>query len=43
MMEETVKNFKIIIPKVVAMTPEFVPSKVYVRHQKETAYERFLH
>ena len=42
-MEEIVKNFKVIVPKVVAKTVEFVPSKVYTKHQKERAYERFLH
>jgi helicase SWR1 len=43
MMEEVVKNFKIIIPKVVAKPVKFVPSKINTKHQKEVAYERFLH
>jgi len=42
-MEEIVKNFKVIVPKVVAKPVEFVPSRVYTKHQKERAYERFLH
>ena len=42
-LEEIVKNFKVIVPKVVAKPVEFVPSKVYTKHQKERAYERFLH
>ena len=43
MMEEVVKNFKIIIPKVVSKPVKFVPSKVSTKNQKEVAYERFLH
>ena len=43
MMEEMVKNFKIIIPKVVAKPVEFIPSKIYTKNQKDQAYERFLH
>ena len=42
-LEEIVKNFKIIIPKVVSKPVEFIPSKIYTKHQKETAYEKFLH
>lgn len=29
-MEETLKQFKIVIPKVVAVTPQYVPSKLVV-------------
>jgi hypothetical protein len=43
MMEDVIKNYKIIIPKVVSKPVEFVPSRIYTRHQKESAYERFLH
>lgn len=42
-MEEIVKNFKIIIPKVVSKPAKFVPSKIYTKHQKAEAYEKFLH
>lgn len=42
-LEEIVKNFKIIIPKVVSKPAEFVPTTIYTKHQKEQAYERFLH
>jgi hypothetical protein len=38
-----VKNFKVIVPKCVAKPIEFIPSKIYTKHQKERAYERFLH
>jgi superfamily II DNA/RNA helicase len=43
MLEEVVKNFKIIIPKVVAKSAKFVPSRVYTKNQKEVAYEKFVH
>ncbi len=43
MMEETIKQFKFIIPKVVACTPEFIPSKLVTENQKQVAYERFAY
>lgn len=43
MMEEIVKNFKIIIPKTVSKPVKFVPSRVYTKNQKEVAYENFVH
>jgi len=42
-MDETIKNFKIIIPKAVASTIEIVPSRVVAEHQKNRAYERFAY
>lgn len=42
-MEDVVKNFKVIVPKCVAKSIEFIPSKVLTPHQKDTAYERYLH
>jgi len=31
-MEEIIKNFKVIVPKVVAKPVEFLPSKVYIKY-----------
>lgn len=42
-LEETIKHYKFIIPKAVAQTAEFVPSRIVTQHQKERAYERFLY
>jgi hypothetical protein len=42
-MDETIRQFKIIIPKVVAQTVNFVPSKLVTQNQKEKAYERFAY
>ena len=42
-MEETIKTFKVIVPKVVAKPVNFVLSKIYTQQQKDTAFERFMH
>jgi hypothetical protein len=42
-MEETIRHFKFIIPKAVAVTPEFIPTKIDTQHEKAKAYERFAY
>lgn len=42
-MEDSIKYFKCIIPKVVARTATLVPSRVDTVHQKSSAYERFAY
>jgi hypothetical protein len=43
MLEEQIKHFKFIIPKCVASTVEFIPSKTITQFEKDKAYERFLY
>jgi len=43
MMDDTLKQFKIIIPKVLSSPVELVPSKLVTEHQKNKAYERFAY
>ena len=38
-----IKHYKFIIPKAVARTAEFVPTKVITKHEKEKAYERYAY
>ena len=42
-LEETIKHFKCIIPKVVAKPAHFTPSKINTSFEKEKAYERFAY
>jgi len=42
-MEEVIKHFKFIIPKAIAKTVDFRPSKMNTQHLKEKAYERFAY
>lgn len=42
-LEDTIKYFKFIIPKVVSRGPKFVPSRVDTQHSKTVAYERFAY
>jgi hypothetical protein len=42
-LEEVIKHFKCIIPKVVARTAKFTPTHVDTRFQKEEAYKRFAY
>ena len=42
-LEEKIKHFKCIIPKVVAKPPSFAPSKIDTKFEKEKAYERFAY
>lgn len=42
-MEEIIKNFKVIVPKCVAKPVDFVPTKIYTKHQKSKALETFMH
>ena len=42
-LEEQIKHFKCIIPKVVAKTPSFGPSQIDTKFEKEKAYERFAY
>jgi hypothetical protein len=42
-MEDSIKYFKCIIPKVVAKSPEVIPSKIDTQHCKMTAYQRFAY
>jgi hypothetical protein len=39
MIEEIIKNFKVIVPKCVAKPIDFQPSKIYTKHQKAKAFE----
>jgi hypothetical protein len=43
MLEEEIRHYKFIIPKVVARPVDFVPTEVITRHEKEKAYERFAY
>jgi superfamily II DNA/RNA helicase len=42
-MEEEIRHYKFIIPKVVAKPVEFIPSQIVTKHEKEKAYERFAY
>lgn len=42
-LEEEIRHFKFIIPKVVARPVDFTPSKLITKHEKEKAYERFAY
>ena len=42
-LEEEIRHFKFIIPKVVARPVDFTPSKIVTKHEKEKAYERFAY
>jgi len=42
-LEEKIKHFKCIIPKVVARPALYCPSKIDTRNVKEKAYERFAY
>ena len=42
-MDEIIKNFKVIVPKCVAKSVQFIPSKVYTKQQKSRALETFMH
>ena len=42
-LDDLIKHFKCIIPKVVARPPQFVATKIDTRHQKDKAYERFAY
>lgn len=43
MMEETIKTFKVIVPKAVAKPVKLVPTKLYSKQQRDEARENFLH
>jgi hypothetical protein len=43
LMEEEIRHYKFIIPKVVAKPVEFIPSQIVTKHEKEKAYERFAY
>ena len=43
LMDEVVKNFKVILPKCVAKPVELIPSQVYCKFQKDRALENFMH
>lgn len=42
-MDETIRQFKFIIPKAVAEPVNFVPTQIVTQIQKEKAYERFAY
>ena len=42
-LEEEIRHFKFMIPKVVARPVDFTPSKIVTKHEKEKAYERFAY
>jgi hypothetical protein len=42
-MEDSIKYFKCIIPKVVARSPQLVPTQLDTRFEKKQAYERFAY
>lgn len=43
MLEDEIKHFKFIIPKVVSRPVAFVPSQIVTKNEKEKAYERFAY
>ena len=43
LLEEEIRHFKFIIPKVVSRPIDFTPSKIVTKHEKERAYERFAY
>lgn len=42
-LEDTIKYFKCIIPKVVSKSAKLVPTRVDTQHAKTVAYERFAY
>lgn len=42
-LEDSIKYFKCIIPKVVCRSPQFIPTKIDTQQKKTQAYERFAY
>ena len=42
-LDDLIKHYKCIIPKAVARPPQFVPSQIDTRHEKNKAYKRFAY
>ena len=43
LLDDLIKHFKCIIPKVVSKPPQFVSTKIDTRFEKNKAYERFAY
>lgn len=43
LLDDLIKHFKCIIPKVVSKPPQFVPSQLDTRFEKNKAYKRFAY